>query len=566
MLLQLNIKNFALIQEMSVEFGEGFNILSGETGAGKSILIDTIDYVLGGKFSKDLIRHGENKTIVEAVFSVENSDVNIVLEDFDIEINDVLIISRESTYSGKSIIKVNGRSVVISQLKKIREKLIDIHGQHQNQNLLHKQNQIFYLDSYCGEVLEGKLLEFNKLKDRYTEIQNKIVELNGNTDRDKLLDYLSFQIQDIESANLKIGEEEELKETYNILYNSEKISKAMTMATSLLKDGEGGISILEGLSTVVQQLSSVERHFEKIKEKRSQIEEAFYIIEDAANELRDIASEVYFDENELASINERIYQISLYKKKYGNSIEEILNNLTSLKARYDELINSEEVLNKLSNEAEEILLKMKKISSEMHEIRTNNSNKLEKEVKEELSYVGLEKARISIEVLEKEEFNSRGFDEVTFMVSMNPGEPLKPLEKVLSGGELSRIMLALKCVFVDKDKIPTLIFDEIDTGISGTIAKRVGEKMYQVSLKHQVLCITHLPQIAALSDCHYFVSKQIENESTFTQIRTLNKYDKVKEIANMVAGDEVSEVSLENASEIVTFANLKKEELKRMYN
>ena len=565
MLLQLNIKNFALIQEMTVEFGKGFNILSGETGAGKSILIDTIDYVLGGKFSKDLIRHGESKTIVEAVFSIENEDINIVLDELEIEKDDVLIITRESTISGKSIIKVNGRSIVVAQLKKIREKLIDIHGQHQNQNLLHKQNQIYYLDSYCGEELEEKLNKFIILKDNYSEIENKINELNGNTDREKLLDYLSFQIQDIESANLKIGEEEELKESYNILYNSEKISKAMSSSMALLKNGESEISILEGLSRVISELSSVEKHFEKIKEKRTQIEDAFYIIEDAANELRDLASEVYFDENELSRINERIYQINIYKKKYGNTIEEILNNLQSLKTRYDELKNSEEIIIELNEKAKKIHNEMKIISRELHDIRIEKAKKLESEIKEELSYVGLEKARISIEVEEKEEFNARGFDEVSFMVSMNPGEPLKALEKVLSGGELSRIMLALKCVFVDKDKIPTLIFDEIDTGISGTIAKRVGEKMYRVSLNHQVLCITHLPQIAALSDCHYFVSKKVEDNSTFTQIKTLNKYDKIKEIANMVAGDEVSEVSLENASEIVTFANLKKEELKTMY-
>ncbi|MEG0295368.1 MAG: DNA repair protein RecN [Clostridium sp.] len=566
MLLQLNIKNFALIEEMTVEFGSGFNILSGETGAGKSILIDTIDYVLGGKFSKDLIRHGESKTIVEAVFSIENEEVNDVLDSFDIEKDDLLIILRETTSSGKSIIKVNGRSVVIAQLKKIREKLMDIHGQHQNQNLLHKSNQIFYLDSYCGEKLEKKLEEFTILRDEYNIIQDKIEQLNGNADRERLLDYLTFQIQDIESADLKLGEEESLKESYNILSNSEKISKAMGSSISMLKGNEGGSSIIEGLSRVVSDLTSVENHFEKIKEKRTQIEEAFYIIEDAANELRDLANEVYFDDNELSKINERIYQISIYKKKYGNSIEEILTNLESLKTRYDELRNSEEILIELNNKADAIIVKMRAISQELHEIRLMHSEKLEKEIKEELSYVGLEKARINIEVEEKSDFNSRGFDEVTFMVSMNPGEPLKQLEKVLSGGELSRIMLALKCVFVGKDKIPTLIFDEIDTGISGTIAKRVGEKMYRVSLNHQVLCITHLPQIAALSDCHYFVSKKVENDSTFTQIRTLDKYDKIKEIANMVAGDEVSEVSLENASEIVTFANLKKEELRRIYN
>ncbi|AYE35653.1 DNA repair protein RecN [Clostridium septicum] len=565
MLLQLNIKNFALIQDISVEFGEGFNILSGETGAGKSILIDTIDYVLGGKFSKDLIRYGESKTFVEAVFSIENEDLFEILKELEIEIDEVLIISRETTISGKSIIKVNGKSIVLAYLKKIREKLLDIHGQHQNQNLLNRASHINYLDSFCNEEIDPLIEKYTILKDEYISINEKISSLKGNDDREKLIDYIKFQIDDIEKGKLKIGEEEDLKEEFNLLSNAEKISMSLSKSYEILDAQMQGISVIDGLSKVVNELSTVETHFDKIREKREQIEGALYILEEASREIRDLMGEVHYDEAELEIINGRIYEISLYKKKYGESVEKILEYLNNLRVEEDELTNSEELILKLKEKSEKVLSQMKILGEKMHKIRCEKALILEEKIKSELAYVGLEKSRIKIDVVLKEIFNSRGYDEVTFLISTNPGEPLKSLEKVLSGGELSRIMLALKCVFVDKDKIPTLIFDEIDTGISGTIAKRVGEKMYQVSTKHQVLCITHLPQISALSDCHYFVSKKVENEKTFTQIKTLNKEDKVKEIAKMTSGDELTDVTLRNADEMVKLAEIKKNEIKNVY-
>ncbi len=563
MLIELNIKNFALIQELSVEFSQGFNILSGETGAGKSILIDTIDYVLGGKFSKDLIRYGESKTFVEAIFSIENNDIYDILDEFNIEKDEILIISRESTLSGKSIIKVNGKSIIISQLKKIREKLLNIHGQHQNQDLLNKATHIGYVDEFSHEETYPLLNDFKKLRDDYTSINDKIRELSGSEDREKLVDYIKFQIEDIEKANLKVTEENDLREEFNLLSNAEKISRNLVSAYGYLNGADNGMSVLEGLSKVISDLSHIEEHSQAIKEKKVMIEEAYYTLEDATREIRDIGNEVYYDEDRLSKINERIYEISLYKKKYGNSIEEILLFLNGLKERYDELQNSEEIIQKLASDLQRIEVDMKKIGMELHELRENSCPMLESKIKNELSYVGLEKADIKIEVTLQDEFNNTGYDDVQFLVSANPGEPLKPLDKVLSGGELSRIMLALKCVFVDKDKIPTLIFDEIDTGISGAIGKRVGEKMYEVSTKHQVLCITHLPQIAALSDNHYFVSKKIKDEKTYTSIRILSKDDKVKEIAKMIGGDDISDVALENAAEMVLLSENKKEEIKK---
>ncbi|MGM9963764.1 MAG: DNA repair protein RecN [Clostridium sp.] len=565
MLVVLNIKNFALIQELSVEFGAGFNILSGETGAGKSILIDTIDYVLGGKFSKDLIRYGEDKTYVEAIFDIENDEIYTLLNDLNIEADELLVVSRETTISGKSIIKVNGKTIVLSQLKKIREKLLDIHGQHQNQSLLSKGTHILYLDEYNSENISPLLEQFEIFKNRYSEIEDKINELKGNEDREKLLDYIKFQIEDIEKAKLKPGEEEDLREQYNILANAEKISSSLINSYNYLNNNPQGNSVLELLSKVISELSHSEMHLEKIKDKRVQVEEAYYLLEESTRDIRDIANEVYYDENELAAINERIYEISLYKKKYGNSIDEILQFLEKLKNQYDEFINSEEIILKLKKELSVIEKEMKDIGLKLHEFRCMSAKDLEVRIKEELSYVGLEKAIINIDVNLSEEANSRGYDDVQFLISANPGEPLKPLEKVLSGGELSRIMLALKCVFVDKDKIPTLIFDEIDTGISGAIGKRVGEKMYQVSIKHQVLCITHLPQIAALSDNHYFVSKKVENGKTFTQIRMLNEEDKVCEIAKMIGGDNLSDVAIDNSREMVKLADIKKKEIKNEF-
>ena len=566
MLIQLNIKNFALIEEIKVEFAEGFNILSGETGAGKSILIDAIDYVLGGKFSKSLIRTGEEKTFVEAVFSIDNELVKKELDELDIEYEDIIIISREYTLSGKSIIKVNGRSLIIAQLKKIREKILDIHGQHQNQTLLDRQSHIIYLDNFIGDKIKEPLKKFSDLKERLSEIKSKILKINGNEDREKLIDYTKFQIDDITKGNLRVGEEEELKEEFNYLSNAEKINNSLKISCELLNYREDGNSVLESLSKVISELSSVEKDSQIIGEKKAIIEEAYYNIEEVSRELRDIQEDTVYDENKLEKINGRIYEINGYKKKYGNTIEEVIEYLNKLKENYNELVNASEILKELEEEENKVLGEMKKIGNTLHEIRKEFSEKLKSSLLKELSYVGLEKSTMEIQVKLCENYNERGFDEVCFLISTNTGEPVKPLEKVLSGGELSRIMLAFKCVFADKDGISTLIFDEIDTGVSGAVAKRIGEKMYQVSLNHQVLCITHLPQIAILSDYHYFVSKSIKDNKTYTSIKILNKDEKINQVATMLGGNEVTKATYENVKEMLKLSEKKKNEIKAYKN
>ncbi|AOR23900.1 DNA repair protein RecN [Clostridium taeniosporum] len=562
MLIQLNIKNFALIQEVTMNFNEGFNILSGETGAGKSILIDAIDYVLGGKFSKSLIRTGEDKTYVEAIFTVENSLLKNALIELDIESDDdMLIISRETHQSGRSLIKINGKTFLTSQLKKIREKLLDIHGQHQNQNLLQRSSHIIYLDEFVGEEIFKHLDVFASLKDSLLQIENKIQEIYGNEDRDKLLDYLKFQIEDIENGKLKEDEEEILKDQFNLLSNAEKISNGLKLSYTLLNGVDGENSVINSISKVIQELSNIESNFEKVKKNRQLIEEAFYTIEEASRDIRSLAEEVVYDDDELEKINARIYEINQYKKKYGATIKEVLEYYNKIKIQYSDLINAEKIIEKLNVEKQEIIDKMEKVALKLHELRLEKSYELKEKILNELSFVGLEKSTMEISIKREEKFNARGFDEVCFMISTNPGEPLMPLEKILSGGELSRIMLALKCVFADKDNIATLIFDEIDTGISGVVAQRVGEKMYQVSKSHQVLCITHLPQIAVLSDHHYFVSKAVKDNKTFTNIRVLTKEEKEYQIGRMLGGDEVTEATLNNVKEMIKIAEIKKSEI-----
>ncbi|AVK50643.1 DNA repair protein RecN [Clostridium sp. MF28] len=562
MLIQLNIKNFALIEDMTINFSEGFNILSGETGAGKSIMIDAIDFVLGGKFSKNLIRTGEDRTYVEALFSLEKSKVSEVLEELDIEYEDVLIISRESHASGKNLIKVNGKSLITSQLRKIRAKLLDIHGQHANQELLQRNTHISYLDGFIGDEMIHPIGRFSDLRADLIKIREEINRICGNQDREKLLDYLKFQIEDIEKAKLKKDEEETLKEEYNILANAEKINNSLSISYGMLSGNEE-LNVIDSISKIMHELSNVENHFEKIKKNKQLIEEAFYTLEEASREIRDMAEEIVFDQDALEKVNARIYEINIYKKKYAPTIPEILDYYEKIKKEYNEILNSEQIIESLKEKGKEILSKMEKEALILHELRVRKSKFLEEKILRELTFVGLEKSRMEISIVRQEEFNEKGFDDVSFLISTNPGEPLMPLEKVLSGGELSRIMLALKCVFAEKDEIPTLIFDEIDTGISGAVAQRVGEKMYQLSDTHQVLCITHLPQIAVLSDHHYFVMKKVKDNKTFTKIKVLKKEEKELEISKMLAGDDVTEATLNNVKEMIKLSELKKLEIQK---
>ena len=563
MLFQLNIKNFALIENLSISFDKGFNVLSGETGAGKSILIDAINYVLGGKFNKGLIRTGENKTFVEAVFSVENQNTIKKLKEFEIDFDDLVIISRETFQSGKSITKINGRSLLINSLKQITSTLLDIHGQHENVNMLNSENHVIYLDDFAGENLKLKIIKYKKILDEYKQLYKKLRELTGNDgDKEKLIDFLKFQIEEINGANLKSGEEEELLAKFKILSNGEKINKVLQGSYEILYNGDDKSNpIMESVLSIYKDLRSIENDIEKVKKITASMNEAYYIMEAALEDIRSIKDDVYYDESEIQFINSRIYQIDLYKKKYGNSISEILKYRDKSLTQYNELINSTEVMEKIKENIKKMELELTQIGLEIHEVRCHSARDLEKKIKNELLLIGLEKTTFKIEVELLKKFNSDGCDNVQFLITTNPGEPLMPLEKIVSGGELSRIMLALKTVFINKDSIPSVIFDEIDTGISGRIAQSVAEKMYSFSVGRQVFCITHLPQIACMSDVHYNISKKVIDNKTYTIVTKLDNTGKENEIASLLGGTKVTKITMQLSIEMIKIADLKKLEL-----
>ncbi|MBR9646931.1 DNA repair protein RecN [Clostridium tyrobutyricum] len=561
MLLQLNINNFALIENLTVSFGVGFNVLSGETGAGKSILIDAINYIIGNKFNRDLIRIGEKKTFVEAVFTIENPKTKEILISKEIEFEeDLLIISRETFQSGRSIAKVNGKSILLAELKDITCTILDIHGQHENQNLLLWENHINYVDDYGEDSIKALIENYSENYKKLYEIKNKINRLSGNNgDRKKISDFLKYQIDEINSANLKEEEENELNKKFKLLSSSEKINNTLNNCyTNLYSGFENKKSIQDELGNIIKDISSIKNIDNKIENIHKLLEDAYYNIEESVDEIRSIIANNSYDEKELEYINNRLYEISGYKKKYGNTIKDILEYRKKISNEYKEIIDSEDIINELKKSQYIVQEKLKIQARKIHVERCNVSKVLENKVKDELKFIGLEKSIFKIKIDLQDKFMENGMDIVQFYISTNPGQPLKPLEKIVSGGELSRIMLALKTVFVDKDKISSVIFDEIDTGISGRIAQRTAEKMYAISKKHQVLCVTHLPQIAAISDTHYLVLKDVHNNNTYTRIKKLNNEEKEHELAKILGGSEVTEITLAHAKELIKMADAKK--------
>lgn len=561
MLLQLNINNFALIEKLTVSFGVGFNVLSGETGAGKSILIDAINYIIGNKFNRDLIRIGEKKTFVEAVFTIENPKTKEILISKEIEFEeDLLIISRETFQSGRSIAKVNGKSILLAELKDITCTILDIHGQHENQNLLLWENHINYVDDYGEDSIKALIENYSENYKKLYEIKNKINRLSGNNgDRKKISDFLKYQIDEINSANLKEEEENELNKKFKLLSSSEKINNTLNNCyTNLYSGFENKKSIQDELGNIIKDISSIKNIDNKIENIHKLLEDSYYNIEESVDEIRSIIANNSYDEKELEYINNRLYEISGYKKKYGNTIKDILEYRKKISNEYKEIIDSEDIINELKKSQYIVQEKLKIQARKIHVERCNVSKVLENKVKDELKFIGLEKSIFKIKIDLQDKFMENGMDIVQFYISTNPGQPLKPLEKIVSGGELSRIMLALKTVFVDKDKISSVIFDEIDTGISGRIAQRTAEKMYAISKKHQVLCVTHLPQIAAISDTHYLVLKDVHNNNTYTRIKKLNNEEKEHELAKILGGSEVTEITLAHAKELIKMADAKK--------
>ena len=537
MISTLHIKNIGIIEDLNIDLNKGLNVLTGETGAGKTLIIDSLGIISGGRFSKDMIRRGASNSFVELCIYAPESEK---AEDGNV------IVSREITSSGKNMCKINGRMVTVNELKEFMKEFIEIHGQNDNQNLLDSKKHLSYLDSYSGEKISSLKQEY---KNYYSEYKNVLKELKDNLgdekEKQRKIDLLQYQINEIEEANLKLQEEEELEEQRKVMQNSEKISESLNTANNLIE--ENGI---DNLSMAIRALEKIETIDKKYEEASSSLKNIYYELQEIARDISSYKDDTYFDEEERNNIEERLDLIHSLKRKYGNTIKEILQYRDEIKEELEKIENLEEYNIKLRKRRDELQEKLTILADEMHKIRITSSKKLIEDINKELEDLEMKNAKINIKVdYVDDEFFKEGKDIVKFYIITNVGEDEKELSKIASGGEMSRIMLAIKKVLAEFDNTDVLIFDEIDTGISGKAANSVANKLKAISKNHQVLCISHLPNIAAMADYNYFISKNIIEDRTRTQIKLLEETEVIEELARISSG-EVNEVTLRYAREL----------------
>ena len=537
MISTLHIKNIGIIEDLNIDFNKGLNVLTGETGAGKTLIIDSLEIISGGRFSKDMIRRGASNSFVEICMYAPESEK---AEDGNI------IVSREITSSGKNMCKINGRMVTVNELREFMKEFIEIHGQNDNQTLLDSKKHISYLDNYSGEKIASLKSEY---KNYYIEYKNVLQELKDNLgdekEKQRKIDLLQYQINEIEEADLKLNEEDELEEQRKHMQNSEKISDSLNTANDLIE--ENGI---DNISMAIRALEKIETIDKKYEEASSNLKNIYYELQEIARDISSYKDDTYFDEEERNNVEERLDLIHSLKRKYGNTIEEILQYKDEIKEELDKIENLEEYNIKLRKKRDELERKLNLLAKKMHEIRITSSNKLVSDINKELEDLEMKNAKINIKVdYVEDDFFKDGKDIVKFYIITNIGEDEKELSKIASGGEMSRIMLAIKKVLAEFDNTDVLVFDEIDTGISGKAANSVAKKLKAISKKHQILCISHLPNIAAMADYNYFISKNIIEDRTKTQIKLLQETEVIEEIARISSG-EVNEVTLKYAREL----------------
>lgn len=560
MLQNLHVKNLALIDEAEVEFKPGLNILSGETGAGKSIIIGSVNLALGEKVPKEMVRENAPYGLVELVFTVENEKQKKALEELDIFLEEDTVILSRKIVNGRSTAKINGETMPVSKIREAASLLIDIHGQHEHQSLLVKKNHLNILDAYAKNELQDKKEKLKESYNEYRKLKTELEEADLDTEeRNREISFLEYEVKEIEEANLLPGEDEELEQEYKRLLNGRKIMEAVGIAYR--KTGEDFESASEQIGQALKELSSVSNFDKKVEALESQLVEIENLMNDFNHEIAEYISDAQFDEESFANVEARLDTLNRLKAKYGGSVEEILENCREKKKRLEKLADYDAYLDKLKENYKKAEKKVEKSSEEVSKIRQKEAGVLTKTVQKVLMDLNFLDVTFSMEFKKMEHYTANGYDDGEFMISTNPGEPLKPLEKIASGGELSRIMLAIKTVLADTDFIETLIFDEIDTGISGRTAQMVSEKMSLLGRNHQVICITHLPQIAAMADSHYLIEKSVSNQTTISTIRELSPQESVEELARMLGGVKITDTVLESAREMKELAGNTKKSL-----
>ena len=551
MLQELSIKDFAIIDEIQISFQPKMTVLTGETGAGKSIIIDALGLLAGGRGSTEFIRKGEKKAVIQGLFTLpREANTYNILEEYGIDSEDGQIILQRDLYrGGRNICRINGMMVNLATLRKVGETLIDIHGQNEHQELMKPENHIDLLDEYDKKTSE--------LRNQYQVVYQNYRKLKLSMEKKEAdekawaqrLDMLNFQVKEIEEAGLKINEEDELVEEKNKLDNFQAIHDALELSYQILS-GEK-IDVVGNLGNAMNELSDVSDLSENLQEINTKISDAFYSLEDAARDISDELDSMEWNGERLNEIEERLELIHQLKRKYGDTIEDILHYHSRIEKELREMENAEQNSEKQERQLSEALEKVKELAIKLSKQRKKSAKKLEKMIHEQLSALYMDKAVFEVKFLNNSKLYSKGIDKVEFYIQTNPGEEMGPLAKIASGGELSRIMLALKTIFSQKMGVTSIIFDEVDTGVSGRVAQAIAEKISQISNNSQVLCITHLPQVAAIADNHYYISKSVNDGRTETSLEELDEKQKIREIARMLSGSEITELTLKHAEELI---------------
>ena len=558
MLLHLHVKNLALIEDIEVEFGPGLNILTGETGAGKSILLGSMQLILGGRIAKDMIRAGASYALVELLFQVENKTAREALEALGIYPEDGQVLLSRKILNGRSISKINGETCTVGQMKAAASCLLDIHGQHEHQSLLYADKQLEILDAYGKEKIDPVKEKVKEAYSSYRKCVKTLKDLDIDEEqRNREKAFLDFELGEIESARLMPGEDEELEKQYRKLSNGRLILETLQTVRSLT-GYDSGQGAGESVGTAVKELSRVAEYDQQLETMENSIQEIDSLLNDFNRELSSYVEEMTFDDEAFYETEKRLDLLNGLKAKYGRTIEDILAYQKKQQKKLEDLEKFEERFHEARQNLEKTRKELEKYSYDLSEIRKQYSSALSEKILEGLRDLNFLDVKFRISFQKKKEFTDNGYDDIEYEISTNPGEDVKPLGKIVSGGELSRIMLALKAILADRDQIETLIFDEIDTGISGRTAQKVSEKMAVIGKSHQVLCITHLPQIAAMADTHFEIEKHQKGMETITEIHPLEGEDSVRELARLLGGAEITEAVFQNAKEMKELAQVHK--------
>jgi DNA repair protein RecN (Recombination protein N) len=555
LLCELSIKNFAIIEALSISFEKGLTVLSGETGAGKSIIIDAIHLLVGGRGSSEFVRHGEEKAEIEGLFQIDEKHpcMSKALE-FGIEIEDgMVVLRRDIARSGKSVCRVNGKLVTISTLREIGSTLVDIHGQHEHQELMDETLHLSLLDQFGFNEISSSIAEYQIIFRRYEQTIKKLKHLNENEQQTAhRLDLIQFQLDEIQNANLKLNEDEELFEEKQKLNNFEKIFDAVKSSYTALQEEQKGLDWIGMVMNNLEIAASLDSSYQTIFDA---VSNSFYQLEDATQLLRSQLDNLEYDPHRLNVIEERLTEINQLKRKYGNSIVEILEYSSRIEEEIETLQNKETHIDQLEKELASLRKDLNLEAKQLTDIRMKWAEKLTKLIHKELKELYMAKTVFHIRFDSDGQYTKNGSDKVEFYLTTNPGEPLKPLSKIASGGELSRIMLALKSIFSKHQGVTSIIFDEVDTGVSGRVAQAIAEKIYKVATNSQVLCISHLPQVAAMADTHLFISKVTKGGRTKASVELLTEDKKIKEIARMISGVEITDLTKKHAEELLKLAS-----------